>query len=123
MPRTVIDEYLDSVPSVPRATLERLRRDLHSLLPGAEECIYYGLPAFRHEGVVLAGFSAGKKFCSYYPMSGSVLNRIPEAARYEQTKGSLHFDHDRPLPKALVKKMIIERRRIEVEKQAKKGKK
>ena len=123
MPRTVIDEYLDSVSPVPRATLERLRQDLHSLLPGAEECIYYGLPAFRHEGVVLAGFSAGKKFCSYYPMSGSVLGRIPHAARYEQTKSSLHFAHDRPLPKALVKKMIIERRRIELEKQAKKVKK
>jgi uncharacterized protein YdhG (YjbR/CyaY superfamily) len=120
---TVVDEYLDSVAPVPRATLEKLRRDIHSLLPGAEECIYYGLPAFRHEGVVLAGFSAGKKFCSYYPMSGSVLDRVPEAARYEQTKGSLHFDHDRPLPKVLVKKMIIERRRIESEKRAKKVKK
>jgi len=120
--RTVVDEYLDTVAPVPRATLEKLRRDIHSLLPGAEECIYYGLPAFRHEGVVLAGFSAGKKFCSYYPMSGSVLEHVPEAARYEQTKGSLHFDHDRPLSKALVRKMIIERRRIESEKRDKKVK-
>jgi uncharacterized protein YdhG (YjbR/CyaY superfamily) len=118
----VVDEYLDTVAPVPRATLEKLRRDLHSLLPGAEECMYYGLAAFRHEGVVLAGFSAGKKFCSYYPMSGSVLERVPEAARYEQTKGSLHFDHDRPLPKVLVNKLIIERRRIESEKRAKKVK-
>jgi len=117
---TVVDEYLDSVAPVPRAKLEKHRRDIHSLLPGAEECIYYGLPAFRHEGVVLAGFSAGKKFCSYYPMSGSVLDRVPEAARYEQTKGSLHFAHDRPLPKVLVKKMVIERRRVELEKRAKK---
>lgn len=123
MPRTVIDEYLDSVAPVPRATLEKLRQDLHSLLPGVEECISYGLPAFRHDGVVLAAFAAGKKFCSYYPMSGSVLSRIPEAERFEQTKGSLHFDHDRPLPKALVKKMVIERRRIELEKRAKRVKK
>jgi len=121
--RTVIDEYLDTVAPVPRATLEKLRRDLHSLLPGVEECIYYGLPAFRHDGVVLAGFSAGKKFCSYYPMSGSVLDRVSEASRYEQTKGSLHFAHDHPLPKALVRKMIIERRRIESEKRAKREKK
>jgi uncharacterized protein YdhG (YjbR/CyaY superfamily) len=120
--RTVVDEYLDTVAPVPRATLEKLRRDLHSLLPGVEECTYYGLPAFRHDGVVLAGFSAGKKFCSYYPMSGSVLDRIPAAAHYEQTKGSLHFDHDRPLSKALVHKMIIERRRVELEKRAKKVK-
>jgi len=120
--RTVVDEYLDTVAPVPRATLERLRQDLHSLLPGAEECISYGVPSFRHEGVVLAGFSAGKKFCSYYPMSGSVLNRIPETVGYEQTKSSLHFELDRPLPKALVKKLVTERRRIEVEKRVKKVK-
>jgi uncharacterized protein YdhG (YjbR/CyaY superfamily) len=118
----VVDQYLDTIAPVPRATLEKLRRDLHSLLPGAEECISYGLPSFRHEGVVLAGFSAGKKFGSCYPMSGSVLDHVPEAARYEQTKGSLHFDHDRPLSKALVRKMIIERRRIESEKRDKKVK-
>ena len=52
-----------------------------------------------------------------------MLDRIPEASRYEQTKGSLHFAHDHPLPKALVRKMIIERRRIESEKRAKREKK
>lgn len=120
MALSVIDEYLATVDEVPRKTLEKLRRDIHALLPGVEECIYYALPSFRHDGVVLAGFSAGKKFCSYYPMSGSVLSRIPEADAYEQTKGSLHFALDRPLPKALVRKMLMERKKIETEKKAKK---
>lgn len=120
MSRTVIDEYLDSVEPVARETLETLRQTLHSLLPGVEECISYGLPAFRHDGVVLAAFAAGRKFCSYYPMSGAVLSRIPEAAKYEQTKGSLHFALDTPLPKSLVHKLVVERKKIELEKKAKK---
>jgi len=113
MVRTVIDEYLETVDHVPRATLQKLRQDLHDILPGAEECFSYGLPAIRHDGVVVAAFAAGKKFCSYYPMSGSVLDQVPETSAYEQTKGSLHFALDRPLPKTLVRKLVRERQKIE----------
>jgi uncharacterized protein YdhG (YjbR/CyaY superfamily) len=105
-PRT-IDEYLDSVPPDRRAALQKLRRTILSIVPAAEECISYSMPAFRYEGHVIAGFLATAKGCSYFPFSGTTLQTLaPELARYGRTKSALHFDPARPLPVALVRKLL-----------------
>jgi uncharacterized protein YdhG (YjbR/CyaY superfamily) len=102
-----IDDYLSRVPADRRRALERLRATILSLLPEVEECISYSMPAFRHEGEVVAGFLATSEGCSYFPFSGRTLGTLAvEVRSYDQTKGSLHFDHERPLPKALVKKLL-----------------
>ncbi len=102
-----IDDYLASVPPDRRAALQRLRRTIHSVLPNAEECISYSIPAFRHEGRVVAGFLATAKGCSYFPFSGATLTTLSrDLTRYDQTKGALHFDPARPLPVALVRKLL-----------------
>jgi uncharacterized protein YdhG (YjbR/CyaY superfamily) len=102
-----IDEYLASVTGERRRTLERLRKTIRSVIPKAEECISYALPAFRLDGVVVAGFSATRKGCSYFPFSGSTLKTLArDVAGYEQTSGSLHFAADEPLPPTLVRKLI-----------------
>src|SRR5690242_2951611 len=105
-PRT-IDEYLSTAEGEKRAALDRLRKTIRSIVPEAEECISYGIPAFRLEGRIVAGFAATKKGCSYFPFSGSTLATLGADLRdYEQTKSSLHFDAARPLPAALVRKLI-----------------
>jgi uncharacterized protein YdhG (YjbR/CyaY superfamily) len=87
-----------------------LRQTILSIIPDAEECISYGMPAYRLEGKVVAGFAAFKTHLSYLPHSGSVLGKLSDdLAGYRSTKGSLHFPIDRPLPKALVKKLIAVR--------------
>jgi uncharacterized protein YdhG (YjbR/CyaY superfamily) len=102
-----IDDYLASVSGDLRAALETLRRTIHSVLPDAEECISYSMPAFRHDGKVVAGFLATAKGCSYFPFSGTTLSTLSaELAKYEKTKSALHFDPQRPLPAALVRKLI-----------------
>jgi uncharacterized protein YdhG (YjbR/CyaY superfamily) len=102
-----IDEYLQSVPEDRRRTLEDLRRKIRSIVPGVEECISYRIPAFRLTGGVVAGFCATSKGCSYYPFSGSTLTTLArDLIRYDQTKSSLHFSTDKPLPSALVRKLI-----------------
>jgi len=111
MPRTptpkTIDTYLASVPTDRRAALEKLRRTIHSIVPGVEECISYSMPAFRYQGHVIAGFQATAKGCSYYPFSGTTLSTLSaEVAAYSQTKSALHFDPKRPLPVALVRKLL-----------------
>ena len=81
-------------------------------MPAAEECISYGLPAFRVNGKVVAGFAAFKNHLSYLPHSGSVLDELGEQlGGYTMTKGSLHFPVDQPLPDRLVKKLITIRLR------------
>jgi uncharacterized protein YdhG (YjbR/CyaY superfamily) len=104
---TSIDEYLASVEGAQRAALERLRRTIRSIIPKAEECISYRLPAFRLDGRVVAGFAATARGCSYYPFSGSTLATLAkDLAGYRQTPGALHFDPARPLPATLVRKLI-----------------
>jgi len=105
-PKT-IDEYLAPLSGEKLAALSKLRNTIRSIVPKAEECVSYGIPAFRLDGVVVAGFCATAKGCSYFPFSGSTLGALADDLRaYSQTKSSLHFRPDKPLPAALVRKLI-----------------
>lgn len=109
MPRkpTTIEEFLDGVTGARRAALDGLRRTIRSAAPEAEECISYGIAAFRLDGVVIAGFAPTRKGCSYFPFSGSTLGRLAKELRaYDQTKSALHFDPEQGLPAALVRKLL-----------------
>jgi uncharacterized protein YdhG (YjbR/CyaY superfamily) len=104
---TTIDAYLALVQGEKRAALEQLRKTIRAVVPKAEECISYAMPAFRLNGRIVAGFAATAKGCSYYPFSGSTLRTLArELADYGQTKSSLHFDPAAPLPATLVRKLI-----------------
>jgi uncharacterized protein YdhG (YjbR/CyaY superfamily) len=102
-----VDAYLAALEEPKRSTLRELRSTILGIIPDAEQCISYRMPAFRLRGEVIAGFAAFKNHLSYLPHSGSVLPALrDEVAKYEMTKGSLHFPVDSPLPRALVKKLI-----------------
>lgn len=102
-----IDDYLAAVPPKNRALLAELRKRIHALIPGVEECISYRLPAFRCQGRIIAGFSATSKCCSYYPFSGTTLETLAsELGAFSRTKSALHFSADRPLPATLVRKLL-----------------
>jgi uncharacterized protein YdhG (YjbR/CyaY superfamily) len=102
-----IDSYLATVDEPGRTTLEELRRSILAVIPGAEQCISYGMPAFKLRGKTVAGFAAFKNHLSYLPHSGSVLEKLGgDLASYQSTKGSLHFAIDQPLPPGLVNKLV-----------------
>jgi uncharacterized protein YdhG (YjbR/CyaY superfamily) len=102
-----IDAYLATVRVDRRSALERLRAIIHAAVPDAVECISYGMPAFRVGARVVAGFQATSSGCSYYPFSGSTLDTLRDAlAGFGRTKSALHFDADRSLSPALVKKLL-----------------
>jgi uncharacterized protein YdhG (YjbR/CyaY superfamily) len=110
-----IDAYLATVPPDRRVALQRLRRTLRAVLPEAEECISYGVPAFRLDGKVVAGFAATRAGCSYFPFSGSTLATLAKALEgYQGTKSSLHFSPATGLPEALVRR-LVRARRAEIE--------
>ncbi len=105
-----VDEYLRVVEEPKRGTLEALRRTILEIVPEAQQVISYRVPAFRVRGQTIAGFAAFKNHLSYLPFSGSVLEQLAaELDDYTMTKSSLHFPVDRPLPTALVKKLIAVR--------------
>jgi uncharacterized protein YdhG (YjbR/CyaY superfamily) len=102
-----IDAYLAAVKGEKRAALDKLRKTIRAIVPRAEECISYTIPAFRLEGRIVAGFAATAKGCSYFPFSGSTLRSLADDLQdYEQTKSSLHFDPAKPLPATLVRKLV-----------------
>ena len=105
-----VDEYLRGVEEPKRSALQTLRRTILEIVPEAEQVISYRVPAFRVRGETIAGFAAFNAHLSYLPFSGSVLGQLAdELDGYTMTKSSLHFPIERPLPKALVKKLIAAR--------------
>jgi len=102
-----IDAYLADLDEPKRSTLQQLRQTILELVPGAEEGISYGLPAFRLHGKVVAGFAAFKNHLSNLPHSGSVFPQLQaEVGGYVTSSGALRFPIDRPLPKGLVEKLL-----------------
>ena len=101
-----IDEYLSPLRNEKRAALEKLRRDIKSAAPKAEECISYGVPAFRLGGRMLVAFGAAAKHCAFYPGAHPVKAHKDELKAYDTSKGTIRFQADSPLPATLVRKLV-----------------
>jgi uncharacterized protein YdhG (YjbR/CyaY superfamily) len=102
-----IDDYLSDYPVEKRVALQNLRKTIRSIVPKAQECISYHLPAFRLDGKLLVAFGAAVNHCAFYPCSGAaVAAHEKELAAYDTSKGTIRFQEERPLPAALVRKLV-----------------
>ena len=102
-----IDEYLAGLDAESRAALQKLRRAIRAAAPEAEECISYGMPAFRLDGKLIAGFRAAAKHCSFHPMSGATVASLRAAlAKYDTSPGTVRFSPRTGLPLPLVRKLV-----------------
>ena len=102
-----IDDYLTHVAPDARETLEIVRSRILKVIPDAEQCISYRIPAFRVDGRVVAGFAAFTHHLSYLPFSGSVLGTLAsELESFSKTKSALHFNVGEPLEARLVKRLL-----------------
>jgi len=101
-----IDEYLACVPEPARSTLNKIRAAIRSAAPPeATETISYGMPAFKYKGV-LVWFAAFSNHCSLFPTASVVEAFKNELKAFSTSKGTIHFPTDKPLPTALVKKLV-----------------
>lgn len=101
-----IDDYLAALAPGPRAALQKLRRVIRSAAPGAEECISYRLCAFRRDGMLVA-FGATANHCAFYLMSATTIAAHEKDLKgYDTSKGTIRFQPDKPLPAALVRKLV-----------------
>ena len=100
------DEYLARVPEPARSTLKKIRAAIRSAVPPeATEVISYGIPAFRYKGV-LVWFAAFSQHCSLFPTASVIEAFKNELKGFVISKGTIQFPVDKPLPAALVKKMV-----------------
>jgi uncharacterized protein YdhG (YjbR/CyaY superfamily) len=102
-----MEEYLAVLSEDKRTALERLRKIIKRTAPKAEECISYGLAAFRLDGKPLVAFGAAANHCAFYPMSVSTVETHWELLQgHDTSKGTIRFQPDNPLPTALVRKLV-----------------
>ena len=101
-----IDEYLEPLDRKKRAALEKLRKTIRSAAPAAQECISYGIPAFRMGGRLLLAFGAGANHCAFYPGALPLKAHEKELEAYDTSKGTIRFQAERPLPATLVRKLV-----------------
>jgi uncharacterized protein YdhG (YjbR/CyaY superfamily) len=102
-----VEEFLAAVPEPQRSALEDLRKVIRSAAPGATELINYGVPMFRLDGRNLVSFAAAKDHCSFYVQSPAVVEaHAAELKGFKTTKGSVSFTPGKPIPPALVTKLV-----------------
>ena len=105
-PPKSVDDYLAGVPQPARGTLNKIRATIRSAAPPeATEVISYGIPAFKHNGVLI-WFAAFSNHCSLFPTAAVIEKFKRELKGFAISKGTIQFPTDKPLPAALVKKMV-----------------
>ena len=110
MSDTQVNAHLKKLPLEQRKILLELRDHIASKLPTAEQVIKYGIPTFVIEGVPVIGFDGYKNHNSIFPYSGSFNSRLKkDLEKYVQTKGSIHFEGGKSIPKPLINKILLEK--------------
>ncbi|HUL71298.1 MAG TPA: DUF1801 domain-containing protein [Gemmatimonadales bacterium] len=105
--KAAVDRHLRSLPPKARMGLEKVRRAIKAVAPGAEEGFSYGLPAFKLGGRSLVCYDAFKEHSSFFPMSGRIVQKLAaELKRYSTSRGTVRFPHHKPPPATLIKKLV-----------------
>jgi uncharacterized protein YdhG (YjbR/CyaY superfamily) len=113
-PRT-IDEYIAGFPPEVQEILQKVRATIHKAAPGAEETIKYRMPTFTLKGN-LVYFAAFKDHIGFYPTPRGIDEFKDELSRYKQGKGSIQFPLDKPIPYALISRMVKYRVKVNMKK-------
>ncbi len=115
-----VDQYLVRVPEPARSTLQKIREAIRSAVPAeTAEVISYRIPAFKYKKV-LVWYAAFRDHCSLFPTGAMIEQFRDELRDYEVAKGTIQFPLDKPLPAALIKK-LVKARLAQVQKKKKRG--
>lgn len=110
---TVIDDHLAGFDEPQRAALLRTTGTIRAALPGAAEVISYGMPTFKlggPDGPAIIGLDGFTGHNSLFPYSTAIAHAFAdELVGYPQTKGSIHFERERPFPAGLLRRIITAR--------------
>jgi len=100
-----VNSYISAFPAKTQALLEKMRATIKKAAPAAEETMGYGIPTFKLYGN-LVHFAGYKNHIGFYPAPSAIKAFEKELSVYEGAKGSVQFPIDKPLPLALVTKIV-----------------
>lgn len=100
-----VDRYIADFPPPTQDLLEQMRHTILKAAPGVEEVIGYKMPAYRLHGV-LVYFAGYKGHIGFYPSGSDIEAFKKELSVYKGAKGSVQFPLDKPLPVALITKIV-----------------
>jgi uncharacterized protein YdhG (YjbR/CyaY superfamily) len=106
-PAKTVDDYLADIPEPAQSTLRHIREVIRSVVPrDTTEVISYGMPMFKYNGM-LVGYAAFKNHCSLFPTGSGVIEKFAkELQDYSTNKGTIRFPPDKPIPDAIIKKIV-----------------
>ncbi|MEX2144586.1 MAG: DUF1801 domain-containing protein [Anaerolineales bacterium] len=106
-PSDQISAFLAKAPADKRQALESLRKTIRDAAPDATEGIGYDIPMFKYQGHLLVSIGFAKNHCFFYVQSPAVMkSHAADFKGYDTAKGTIHFTPDKPLPAALVRKLV-----------------
>jgi len=115
---TTVTEYVNAAPEEAQKKLREIRVILKKAAPNATETLKWGSPVFEEKKILFA-FAAFKSHLNFMPTPSAMKPFKKELAKYTTGKGSIQFPYDKPLPKALIRKIAAFRFKELKEKDAK----
>ncbi len=107
---TTINDYISTITSLQKAEYKRIRAIVRQVIPGVEETVSYGVPAFKYKGRPVIYFGAFKNHMSIFPASDLMIETLGEAVgKFRTSKGTLQFTSDNPISDSLIKKIVCYR--------------
>ena len=103
---TTVSEYIDAAPQAAKPKLREIRALLRKVAPQSKEAVKWGMPVFE-EGRILFAFAAFKSHLNFMPTPAAMQPFASELAKYTTGKGSIQFPYDKPLPRALIRKIAV----------------
>jgi uncharacterized protein YdhG (YjbR/CyaY superfamily) len=100
-----VNEYVAALPTTSKAAIKQLRQVIQEAAPDATEAISYNMPSFKYHGGLI-WYAAWKEHISIYPRTKLMEEALPELENYEGNKGTIKFPLDKPLPLALIRKIV-----------------
>ena len=103
-PKT-IEKYIYSAPAELQERLWQLHKTIKAAAPGATEALKWSMPAYSYQKILVT-FAVFKNHTGFYPMPSAIKAFKKELTKYKTAEGSVQFPHDKPLPLALIKKIV-----------------
>ena len=104
--RNEIDDYIEGFPPIVQKQLTNIRAIIKAAAPEAQELISYCMPAYKLNGM-LVYFAGYKAHIGFYPTASGIKHFLPNIQAYKHSKGAVQFPINQPLPKKLIKEIVV----------------